>query len=73
MKFKNQLKFQVVNVTCGIAEVFISYTNPNPNPAMYAEKYTVTEGHPAFLISSVQNQGIVNISMMEYLAQLLDI
>ena len=48
---------QVVDVSCGIAEVYVSYTNPNPNPALYAEKYTATDGHPAYLMSESRHNG----------------
>ncbi|KAK7105718.1 uncharacterized protein [Littorina saxatilis] len=47
----------VVNVTCGIVDVYVSYTNPNPNPALYAEKYTATDGKPAYLTSTTSSNG----------------
>ena len=48
---------QVVNVTCGIADVYVSTNNPNPNPALYSEKYTATDGYPAFIHSEASNNG----------------
>lgn len=47
----------VVDVTCGIANVYISYTNPNPNPALYTEKFTATDGHPAYLTTAGIHDG----------------
>ncbi|PVD27457.1 hypothetical protein C0Q70_12617 [Pomacea canaliculata] len=39
-------------VNCGILDVYVSYTNPNPNAAMYTEKYTAQTGRPAYLTTS---------------------
>lgn len=38
-----------VNVSCGIAHIYLSYTNPNPNSAMYSQMFTATDDHPAYL------------------------
>nr|KAG5705787.1 hypothetical protein BaRGS_027446 [Batillaria attramentaria] len=37
------------NVTCGILDVYVSTTDPKPNPAVYENKYQATDGSPAVL------------------------
>lgn len=38
-----------VNVNCGIVHVYMSYDNPHPSAALYSDKVTATDGHPAVL------------------------
>ncbi|KAK7487973.1 hypothetical protein BaRGS_00020718 [Batillaria attramentaria] len=47
----------VVNVTCGIAEIYVSDTNPNPSPALYTDKFTATDGSPAYLVTEATRNG----------------
>ena len=44
-------------MTCGRADVYVSHINPKPNPALYAEKYTAMDGHPAYVSSGVNDIG----------------
>lgn len=38
-----------MNVNCGIVHVYMSYDNPHPSAALYSDKVTATDGHPAIL------------------------
>ncbi|XP_076438556.1 uncharacterized protein LOC143277563 [Babylonia areolata] len=47
-----------VRSNCSILDVFVSYTNPHPNAALYTEKYTTTDGKPAFITMEGQKHGL---------------
>ena len=49
---------QAVRSNCSIVDIYVSYTNPHPNPAIYAEKYTASDGRPAFLQMEGQSNGL---------------
>lgn len=38
-----------MSVNCGIVHVYMSYDNPHPSAALYSDKLTATDGHPAIL------------------------
>lgn len=38
-----------MKVNCGIVHVYMSYDNPHPSSALYSDKLTATDGHPAVL------------------------
>lgn len=46
-----------IRSNCSILDVYVSYTDPNPNPALYADKLTAEAGKPALLTMTSQQQG----------------
>ncbi|KAL8620168.1 hypothetical protein ACOMHN_062051 [Nucella lapillus] len=49
---------KAIRSNCSILDVYVSYTNPRPNAAIYAEKFTVSDGKPAFLTMEQQHHGL---------------
>nr|KAG5700433.1 hypothetical protein BaRGS_010346 [Batillaria attramentaria] len=46
-----------IRSNCSILDIYVSYTSPNPNPALYSEKLTSEQGKPAFLSMQSQKDG----------------
>ncbi|XP_076457342.1 uncharacterized protein LOC143291387 [Babylonia areolata] len=44
-------------VDCGIAYIYVSYNNPNPNTALYSEMHTAEVGRPVFLTTTGARDG----------------
>ncbi|KAK7487970.1 hypothetical protein BaRGS_00020715 [Batillaria attramentaria] len=53
----NHTTMGVLEVNCGILEIYTSYTNPNPGPAFYGEKFTATDGRPAYITTETNHDG----------------
>ena len=49
---------QAVRSNCSIVDVYVSYTNPRPNPAIYSQQFTVSDGKPAYLTMEGQENGL---------------
>ena len=48
---------QAIRTNCSIADIYVSYTNPRPNAAIYAEKLSAAVNKPAFLTMEGQAPG----------------
>ncbi|XP_061188685.1 uncharacterized protein LOC133196852 [Saccostrea echinata] len=46
-----------LTVNCGIVHVYMSYDNPHPSAALYNNKVTATDNHPAVLILNKTKDG----------------
>ncbi|XP_025099986.1 uncharacterized protein LOC112567508 [Pomacea canaliculata] len=51
-------KTVMFEVQCGTLDVYVSFTNPKPSPALYTHKYTAWDGRPAYLLTSSANDGL---------------
>ncbi|XP_025101567.1 uncharacterized protein LOC112568475 [Pomacea canaliculata] len=51
-------KTVMFEVQCGTLDVYVSFTNPKPSPALYTHKYTARDGRPAYLLTSSANDGL---------------
>ncbi|XP_025091100.1 uncharacterized protein LOC112562218 [Pomacea canaliculata] len=45
------------DVRCGTLDIYVSFTNPRPSSALFSEHYTAEDGRPAYLTSSVLEDG----------------
>ncbi|XP_062579673.1 uncharacterized protein LOC134241654 [Saccostrea cucullata] len=65
-----------LTVNCGIVHVYMSYDNPHPSAALYNNKVTATDNHPAVLVLNKTKDGrplymtYVGTSLPEHAADL---
>ena len=49
---------QAIRTNCSVADIYVSYTNPRPNAALYTEKLSAAQGRPAYLTMEGQAPGM---------------